>query len=76
MTLRDLVLGTRSYRRFHQEAAVDLETLKELVELARFSATGSNLQPLKFILCCDPAINARVFQHLAWTGCRLRSCAG
>jgi nitroreductase len=66
--LKDLILTNRSYRRFHQEVPVELDTLKELIDLARHSASGSNRQPLKFILCCDPAVNAIVFPHLAWAG--------
>jgi len=66
--LKELVFKTRSYRRFHGQETVQLETLRELVELARLSASGANLQPLKYILCCDPAMNARVFPHLKWAG--------
>ncbi|MGD9030265.1 MAG: nitroreductase family protein [Anaerolineae bacterium] len=66
--LRDVVLNTRSYRRFHQDVAVDLETLEELVDLARLSASGSNLQPLKFILSADPETTARIFPHTRWAG--------
>ncbi len=68
MQLRYLVLRNRSYRRFYQEIPVDLETLKQLVDLARLSASGSNLQPLKYILACDPQKNAQVFPHLSWAG--------
>jgi len=68
MELRDLVMKNRSYRRFYQEIHVDLETLKQLVDLARLSASGSNLQPLKYILVCDPQKNAQVFPHLGWAG--------
>lgn len=68
MQLRDLVLENRSRRRFHQDVAVDLETLRELVDLARLSASGANLQPLKYILSCDPERNDLVFPHLSWAG--------
>jgi nitroreductase len=44
--IRDLVLKNRSYRRFYQDVAVSLATLRELVDLARLSASGGNLQPL------------------------------
>jgi nitroreductase len=66
--LKELVVKTRSYRRFRGGEPVKLETLRELVELARLSASGANLQPLKYILCCDPATNARIFPLLAWAG--------
>jgi nitroreductase len=68
MTLRDLVLRNRSYRRFEQEVAVDLETLRTLVDLARLSASAANRQPLKYILSCDPETNARIFPHTRWAG--------
>lgn len=64
--IRELVLKNRSYRRFHQDVAVEIETLRELVDLARLSASGSNLQPLKFMLSCDPDKNARIFACLGW----------
>jgi nitroreductase len=64
--LEDLVRENRSYRRFHQDVPVDLETLRALVGLARLSASGSNLQPLKYILSCQPGTNARIFPHTRW----------
>jgi nitroreductase len=64
--IHDLVVKNRSYRRFHQEAAVSRDTLCELVDLARLSGSASNSQPLKYILACDPALNARIFPTLAW----------
>jgi nitroreductase len=66
MKIRELVLMNRSYRRFHQTIAISRETLRELVDLARLSATGANIQPFKFILSCEPDRNEIVFPHLAW----------
>ena len=66
--LGDLFRRNRSYRRFYQEVPVGLETLRELVDLARLSASSGNQQPLKYILCCDPKVSARVFSCLAWAG--------
>jgi len=66
--IRDLIVKNRSYRRFFQEVAIDRQTLRELVDLARLSPSAANLQPLKYILCCEPEKNALVFQHLAWAG--------
>jgi nitroreductase len=64
--MRDLILRNRSYRRFYQEVDIKLETLKELVELARLSASAANMQPLKYILSCHPEKNSLIFPHLAW----------
>ncbi|MCJ7655727.1 MAG: nitroreductase family protein, partial [Dehalococcoidia bacterium] len=66
--LKDLVLKNRSYRRFHQEVSIELETLRELVDLARLSASALNLQPLKYVLSCEPRKNALIFSHLGWAG--------
>jgi nitroreductase len=66
--IRDLVLATRTVRRFQQSTAVDLETLRELVDLARLSASAANLQPLKYALSCEPERNGRIFPLLAWAG--------
>jgi nitroreductase len=66
--LRDLVLKTRSYRRFDKEVPIQLETLKALVDLARLSASAANRQPLKYILSCDPQTNAHIFPHTRWAG--------
>ena len=64
----ELVKGNRSYRRFHQETPVSLATLKGLVNLARWSASAANLQPLKYLLACEPEKNAAIFSCLAWAG--------
>ena len=64
--LRDLILKNRSYRRFHEEVDIKLETLRELVDLARLSASAKNWQPLKYILSCDRDKNLLIFPHLVW----------
>jgi len=66
--IRDLILQNRSCRRFHQEVAIELETLRELVDLARCSASAANMQPLKYILSCEPEKNARIFPLLGFAG--------
>ncbi len=66
--IADLVRENRSCRRFHEDHAVSLETLKELVDLGRMSASTANLQPLKYILSCDSKTNADIFSCLAWAG--------
>lgn len=66
--IRDLVVKSRSYRRFYQEEAISMETLRELVDLARLSPSARNAQPLKYILSCDAEKNAVIFKYLAWAG--------
>jgi nitroreductase len=64
--LRDLIISNRSCRRFDEGFALERQILEELVDLARLSASAANLQPLKYLLSCDPRTNARIFGHLAW----------
>ncbi len=64
--IKDMVMKNRSYRRFQQEVSIDIDTLKELVELARLSASGGNRQPLKYMLSCSVEKNAQVFSCLTW----------
>jgi len=64
----DLIRSNRSCRRFYEEHTVGLQTLQELVDLARLSASAANLQPLKYVLCCDVAKNAEIFTCLGWAG--------
>ena len=66
--LKDLIQRNRSTRRFAASAAIEREALMELVDLARLSASGANLQPLRYVLSCDAAGNARVFPCLGWAG--------
>jgi nitroreductase len=66
--LKELVKANRSYRRFFQDVPVSKEMLLKLVELARLSSTGANLQPLKYIVSVDPARNALIYPSLKWAG--------
>ena len=66
--IEDLIRKNRSYRRFHQDVPVGVKMLRALVSLARLSASGANLQPLKYILSSDPETNATIFPHTRWAG--------
>lgn len=64
--IAELVRKNRSIRRFRQDRALTVNTLRSLVDLARLSASAANLQPLRYIISCDPQINERVFSCLGW----------
>ena len=68
MSIRKLVHKNRSYRRFFQDQVIDHQTLVDLVDLARHSASGANVQPLKYFLSHTPEMNAKIFPSLAWAG--------
>jgi nitroreductase len=63
---KELVLKSRSYRRFYQDVLIDPGTLVELIDLARMTPSGRNAQPLKYFLSTDAIRNAVIFTHLAW----------
>ena len=65
--LKDLIKN-RSYRRFNENKKISQEELVELVELARLSPSGSNLQPLKYYLSYETDNNSQVFSTLRWAG--------
>ena len=66
--IKDLILKNRSYRRFYEDVVVERGTLRELVDLARCSASGANRQPQKYFLSCTPESNAKVFSTISWAG--------
>ena len=66
--LQDLIRRARSVRRFVQSEPVSQETLRELVDLARLSASASNKQPLKYMLVNTPERNAIIFAQTGWAG--------
>jgi len=66
MKLKDIVLKTRSYRRFDESHRIDIRTLKNLVGLARLSASAANRQPLKYLIFNTKADCERIFPSVAW----------
>lgn len=68
MDLKELILKNRSYRRFYQQTEISDEELYEMVEAARLSPSSRNIQPLKYMVCNDRSLNAKIFETLAWAG--------
>jgi len=66
--IKDLVTRTRSYRRFFEDHPIRTETLRDLVDIARLSASAANRQPLKYILSNEKGMNAVIFSRLKWAG--------
>jgi nitroreductase len=66
MKLKDLVTKTRSYRRFDETSRITHDKLKELVGLARLSASGANRQPLKYLIYSTPEDCEKVFPSVVW----------
>ena len=68
MTLKELVLKNRSYRRFWQNERITPALLREWVDLARHSASARNMQSMKYILSTEENFNAQIFGQLGWAG--------
>lgn len=68
MDFKDLVYRCRSYRRFDETVEISNEQLKELVDLARMTASGANAQPLKFAIYHTKEDNEKIFRTLKWAG--------
>jgi nitroreductase len=66
--LENLLRKNRSYRRFHENVAIDRRCLEELVALTRLAPSGANLQPLKFLLVYRKEENEKIFSCLKWAG--------
>ncbi len=66
--LKELITKSRSIRRFYQDVPVELAILRDLVDCARISPSGRNVQPLKYVLVNTPGLNAAVFECLGWAG--------
>lgn len=65
---RELVRRSRSIRRFQESRPVSADVLRRLVDCARLVPSAANLQPLRYVLCNDPARRASVFACLKWAG--------
>ncbi len=66
--IKELIVKNRSYRRFYGDSPISRDTLVQLVDLARLTASGANKQPLKYLLSCDKSTNDKVFATLGWAG--------
>ncbi|MBU3207824.1 nitroreductase family protein [Clostridium algidicarnis] len=66
--IKDLILKNRTYRRFYEEKSISKEVLMELIDLARISSSGGNLQSLKYILSNTEKRNELVFDNIKWAG--------
>lgn len=61
-----LVKENRSCRRFDNAYELDETTLRQLVDLARQTASAANMQPLKYMICRDREKNQQVYDSLGW----------
>lgn len=65
---KELIAKNRSYRRFYEEEVVSKETLLDLVDYARLSASGANMQPLSYFTSFEKEVNEKIYPTLGWAG--------
>lgn len=68
MNLQELIIKTRSYRRFDQKFELSVADLRELVNLARYTSSARNAQALKYLLITNKKDCAKIFPFLTWAG--------
>lgn len=66
--LRDLIIKNRSYRRFKSEIKLSSEQIQNWIDLARLTASGRNMQPLKYAIVTDSKLCDKIFPFLGWAG--------
>lgn len=62
--LRDLLIKSRAYRRFDESVKIPYETLRELVDAARYCPSAANRQLLKYRLVYEANEVSQVFECL------------
>jgi nitroreductase len=68
MNLIGLLQSNRSYRRFDESHRISVDKLKYLVSLTRYSASGRNAQPLKYMLINEKKLCDSLFPFTSWAG--------
>ena len=63
---KQTVSNTRCVRRFKQNITIPRHELIELINLARITSSGKNMQPLKYIAITDEKIKDEVYKPLVW----------
>ena len=73
MTLKELILASRSYRSFDESTPISREMLVEWIDYARLSPSSRNLQMLKYRVVYTPKECSAVLPHTRWAA-RLTDC--
>lgn len=66
MEFSDVLTSRRSIRKFRQQD-IPAETVRLLLEAARLAPSGSNIQPVRFIVAQSPAAKADIGQFTPYT---------
>lgn len=63
---KDMYRKNRSYRIFDQNVKIEDEKLIDLIDLARYSSSRGNRQPLKYVICNNDNANEKLLKNLHW----------
>ncbi len=66
--LTDLLVKSRSYRRFDESVKISEDILRDLVDATRFCPSAANRQPLKYRLVFNEIETLQVFDCLKFAG--------
>jgi len=66
--LTELLIKSRSYRRFDESVKISQEILRNLIDAARYCPSAANRQPLKYRLVFEESETAQVFDCLKFAG--------
>ncbi|HIZ54600.1 MAG TPA: nitroreductase family protein [Firmicutes bacterium] len=64
--IKDLVIQSRSYRKFDESVPIPAELLADLVDTARFTPASVNIQPFKYHISTAADELAKVFSFTRW----------
>lgn len=67
MKVEEAIVGRRTKRKFLKQK-VEYEKLKKLIECARFTPLGANLQALKYAIIKEEKLVNDVFSFTKWSG--------
>lgn len=67
MRVTEAIISRRTKRKFLKRQVED-EKLKQLIECARFTPLGRNLQALKYAIVKEPELVNEVFKFTKWSG--------
>lgn len=66
--MQEIIARTRTFRRFIEKERISLDTLYELIDLARLGGSARNGQPWQYMVANSPEVCEKIFPFLGWAG--------
>lgn len=64
--LKTLIQESRTTRKFKKDTAVNIEDLRDILDLARITSSAKNMQPIKYILVTQKETVQKLAQSTTW----------